>query len=114
MTKMKQKPKIFENGSVKESLERCLSEGYFPANLEQAWNWRRRNQFLFYLATSTLFIDGKVRDATLNELRNIEKVYERRGRLLFISDHNGGFGNELCYLGLNGGGCFLGYAAKNR
>lgn len=83
---MKQETKIFEGGMMADCLERCLSEGYLPATVEEAWKWKKRNGYTSWIDTSTLFMDGKIRKATLKELINLNQIYGRGGRLLILTN----------------------------
>jgi len=99
------KYKIFEDGTIKEVLNRMLKEGYIPCNSETTYNYRKKNNLTKWFDTRTLFIKGKFRDATLPELKNIEKTYDKGGRLVCLYDGSNGFNGD--YNG-NNSGRFLG------
>ena len=99
------KYKIFEKGTVKEVLNRMLKEGYIPCNSETAYNYRKKNNLTKWFDTRTLFIKGKFRDATLPELKNIEKTYTEGGRLVYLDYYYGGFSGNY---NINNDGRFLG------
>ena len=99
------KYKIFEDGTIKEVLNRMLKEGYIPCNLETTYKYRKDNNIKKWFDTRTLYIKGKFRDATLSELKNIKKTYDKGGRLVYLYDYNDGFdGNG----NINDDGRFLG------
>ena len=85
------KYKIFEDGTIKEVLNRMLKEGYIPCNLETTYKYRRDNNIKRWFDTGTLFIKGKFRDATISELKNIKRTYDKGGRLVYLYDYNDGF-----------------------
>ena len=85
------KYKIFKDGTIKEVLNRMLKEGYIPCNLETTYKYRKNNNITKWFDTSTLYIKGKFRDATLSELKNIEKTYNKGGRLVYLSNDGSGF-----------------------
>ena len=90
--------KIFEDGTIKEVLNRMLKEGYIPCNLETTYKYRRDNNIKAWFDTRTLHIKGKFRDATLSELKNIKKTYDKGGRLVYLDDDNDGFyGDDSLY-----------------
>ena len=108
---MKLKYKIFENGTVKECLQQCLKEGYFPATLKQIYDLKESGEIKKQgYETSTVYFEGEIRTATLKELQNIGQFYKDQGRLLFLGD--------IDYVGLYGdyyldyGGRFVGVLAK--
>ena len=99
------KYKIFEDGTIKEVLNRMLKEGYIPCNLETTHKYRKDNNLKKWFDTGTLFIKGEFRDATLSELKNIKRTYDKGGRLVYLYDYNDGFdGNG----NINDDGRFLG------
>ena len=99
------KYKIFEDGTIKEVLNRMLKEGYIPCNSETTYKYRKDNNIKKWFDTSTLYIKGKFRDATLSELKNIEKTYDKEGRLVYLGIINGGF---IGYGNISNSGRFLG------
>ena len=101
------KYKIFEDGTIKEVLNRMLKEGYIPCNLETTYKYRKDNIIKKCFDTRTLYIKGKFRDATLSELKNIEKTYNKRGHLVYLDNDNDG-GGGFSGNGIGGGGRFLG------
>ncbi len=107
MLSMKMKGvKIFENGTVKECLQRCLSEGYRPATAVKVNKLAMRRIIPHqYYTTATVSFKGQTRDAELSELENIEQFYQDGGRLFFVIC---GCGNQGGYDGLDNDGCFVG------
>lgn len=101
--------KIFDGGTVKDCLERCLNEGYFPLNfagVQELFNANKLPENPWY-DTSTVIIDGIQRDATVDELKNIDAFYKKGGRLLAaINWYN--IGNLNGYINLSSNGCFFG------
>ena len=88
------KYKIFEDGTIKEVLNRMLKEGYIPCNSETTHKYRKDNNIKRWFDTRTLYIKGKFRDATLSELKNIEKTYDKGGRLVYLSNDGSGFDGD--------------------
>ena len=88
------KYKIFEDGTIKEVLNRMLKEGYIPCNSETTYKYKKDNNITKWFDTRTLFIKGKFRDATLSELKNIEKTYDKERRLMYLGNDNGEFGGD--------------------
>ena len=107
----KDKIKIFEALTIKEALKSLLKEGYFPATLKQVYDLRelRKIREIGY-DTSTLYLEGEIQTITKEQLKNIEKIYQRGGRLLFLSsDYNGLNGDS----NLDNKGRFVGVASKD-
>lgn len=102
------KYKIFENGTVKETLQRCLNEGYIPLTTKQLVKARNRKEIPNQgCDTSTIYLleTGEIIDATKKELQTILNG-KLKGRVLFVG---GGGGSGL--LGgnlLDSGGRFVG------
>ena len=90
--------KIFEGGILKEVLKKLLDEGYFPLNLKEAYDWKKKNKYTNWVITSTIYIKGEIRNATRKELENIEETY-KKGCLLVAdsNDNNGIDGDNLLY-----------------
>ncbi len=106
------KIKIFENGNVRDTLRRCLEEGYWPATDVEIRELIRRNEIpKDYYDTSIIRYGEEERTATKEELLDIEKMYEKGGRLLFL---------YYVYVGLSGSfnlddsGRFVGVAPEAR
>ena len=95
------KYKIFEGGTIKEVLNRMLKEGYIPCNLETTHKYRKDNNLKKWFNTRTLFIKGKFRDATISELKNIKRTYDKGGRLVYLDYNYSGFlgNNGIDYYG---------------
>lgn len=96
--KEKPKTKIFQ-GTVRIALKECLDEGYFPATLKEIYDLKEeykidRNS---WYDTSTLYFQGEIRTATLEELRNIEEIYNQGGRLLHLGGGGVGGDGDLDY-----------------
>lgn len=96
--KMKPDIKIFENDTVLNCLKKCLAEGYLPATKEQILSFQKEGKIdkSKWYDTGTLIFprSGEIRNATMEELQNIEETYNKGGRVLFL-----GF---ICSLGLVG------------
>jgi len=99
------KYKIFKDGTIKEVLNRMLKEGYIPCNSETTHKYRKDNYIKRWFDTRTLYIKGKFRDATLSELKNIKKTYDKGGRLVFLDYSRSGFDGDNY---VNSSGRFLG------
>lgn len=97
--------KIFDGGSLRQVLKKCLQEGYIPATLKQITKLKKEGKApMLWYDTSTMWFKetGEIRDATLKELENIEDTYCKGGRVLYLgSDYNGGLGGVYS-LGGNG------------
>lgn len=79
--------KIFEHGNIKDVLARMLEEGYVPLNLKEVWKLREQKKIPFqWYYVRTIFVNGEVRDATISELKDIEKLYGGGGRVLYLGD----------------------------
>jgi hypothetical protein len=56
------KIKIFENGTVRDCLKRCLDEGYIPATLKQVWDLRAKGKIpMQWYNTGTFFKEGVIK-----------------------------------------------------
>jgi hypothetical protein len=84
--------KIFDNGTVKECLEQCLSEGYFPLSARDInyLTYSHRvdksivlitNKRAGFDTSSVSIANGRIRDATLDELKHIEEFYAKGGEI---------------------------------
>jgi len=94
--------KIFERDTLRQAIKDCLAEGFMPANTELIYQLKQEKKIPVQSYDSgTLFINGVFRDATKEELENIEVVYTRGGRLVW-------FGS----VGINGS-CAYGYDSLN-
>lgn len=82
---MKRKIKVFEAGTLRQALKCCLSEGYFPATMQEVLKMQYDNVIEHrWYDTSTLFYKGVLKTATLNQLKNIDKIYSDGGRLWLV------------------------------
>lgn len=80
--------RIFE-GTVESALKDCLTAGFFPADLGTVWKLRESGKIENkWYDTSTAFIKGEIRKATLKELKNIKDFYEKGGRVLFLGSNS--------------------------
>lgn len=93
----------FYEGSLRDALKQCLAEGRRPLNLKEVYDLRKagiiKDQ---WYSTSTIYINGEVRTATLKELENIEELYKQGCRLVYaVSNGSNGLygGNGLDYDG---------------
>ena len=104
------KIKIFDKGTVVQTLQCCLNEGYVPAALKQVWELRDQKSIdNTQYTTRTLFYRGDIRIATMEELRKIERTYRDGGCLLFL---NGGCLGLVGSLGLSYYGHVVGVAPE--
>ncbi|MBD3253117.1 hypothetical protein GF386_05270 [Candidatus Pacearchaeota archaeon] len=102
--------KIFEGGTAKEMLKQCLNKGYIPANLETVKKLRDEKKIPYkWYDTSTIDIAGKRRDATLEELNNIEELYVKGGCLMFAGGYYISLGGSSS---LSSSGRFVGVKNK--
>ena len=78
--------KIFENDSITLCLGKCLAENYIPANIETVCELilKRVIPINQNYSTSTVIVNNILRDATLEELKNIEELYSKGGYLRLI------------------------------
>ena len=85
------KYKIYENGTVKECLQRLLDDGYIPLTVKQigaARNNREIKNTWYYSSTVYFWETGDIRDATKEELRGILNG-TIQGRVLFVGGSGG-------------------------
>ena len=76
--------KIFQ-GTVKSALKQCLDEGYRPATLKEVYHLKKEKKIEDkWYNVGTIYLEGEVRGATLDEYKNIEKIYSLGGRVLFL------------------------------
>lgn len=86
------KIKIFEDGTIKECLQQCLAEGYFPATVNEIGKLIKEKKIPNqWYDTSTICFDYKIKEATKKELDNIEEFYGKGGRVLFVNYSDDGF-----------------------
>ena len=99
--------KIFEANTVKQALKNCLDSGIFPATVKQIYDWKKEGKLKKdkWYSTSTIYINGEIRTATLEELKDIESLYERNCRVLFVDNNYGGLDGNY---DLNNNGRFVG------
>lgn len=101
---MEKRTKIFEGDTVLNCLKQLLKEGYRPATIQETWKARTEKKIPNkWYDTGTIFKVGefKFRKATLKELKNIEKMYEKGWRLAFLGyyyDGNYLYGNVNLYI----------------
>ena len=100
------KIQIYENGTVRETLKRCLEDckklGGEVASLTQINQLIREGKIpkKFYDTRTTNF-EYELRDLSMEELENIESFYEKGGRLLFLVNTDVGLSgvNDLGIIG---------------
>jgi len=105
------KYKIFEGNNLQEDMDRCLEEGYFPiTDLKKAWDMKQKLSPHKWIDTGVVFQEGVIRKLTMEEAKDLKKLYENKGRLLFT-----GYSDD-CGLGGDGSlslsGRFLGVRNK--
>lgn len=103
---MKTKYQVFE-GTVQSALKTCLEAGFRPLTLKEVWMARDKKliPWKFY-DSSTIFLNGTIRDATMNELKNIEKFYDKGG--VIIGSYCNGSLHTYSGFGLVSSGRFVG------
>jgi len=95
--------KIFQGVNVKIVLARMLKQGFLPLSLTQVTKLRKQGIIpKQWYDTRTILYRGKRRNATIKELQNIQKFYERGGCLVFAGNFDHGnylFGSNLSFNG---------------
>jgi len=84
---MVEKFKIFEDGSIELSLTACLEDGYFPIDIIKLSHFAKLGRFpkdQLYIP-STIVSNESWREATFEELDNLEAFYKSGGKLLSIN-----------------------------
>ena len=104
--------KVFEGRTVKEELSKLLGEGYFPLNLKEVYDWKKKNKDKRWFDTSTVYIKGIVRTAALKEIKNIENFYVKGVRIVFAGGN--GSSNLIGDNDLSNNGRFVGVKNKIR
>lgn len=89
------KIKIFEDRTVREelknALEWCKKNNGHIADLDEIKKLKKEGKIPDqWYDTSWIELDGVRRKATLKELKDIEKVYENGGRVLFLYNNFSG------------------------
>ena len=103
------KYKIFEGNNLQEDMDKCLEEGYFPiTDLKKAWDMKQKLSPHKWIDTGVVFQEGVIRKLTMEEAKDLKKLYENKGRLLFV----GSYGILVGYSDLYYGGRFLGVRNK--
>jgi hypothetical protein len=98
MTKLplKKNIKIFEAMTLLQAINACLEQGYFPANTKMIYDLKRAKKIpVQWYDSGTLCFKGEFRDVTLEELKNIEKIYAKGGRLVWVGSVGGNHSNAL-------------------
>lgn len=98
---MTEKPKIYDYLTIRQSIERMLEDGYRPATLKEVWDLSKQGKIPpRRYHTGTLFLEGEIKDATIEQLRNIEEIYDNGGRLFCVGNfRHGGLYAYLCLYG---------------
>ncbi len=105
---MTDQPKIYENLTIIQSIERMLEDGYRPATLKEVWDLRKQRKIpMRGYSTGTLFLEGEIKDATIEQLKNIEETYKTGGRLLYL-----GGSYDVSLVGYDLNGQFVGVRAE--
>lgn len=89
--KMKKTYKIYEGNTLQEAMDKLLADGARPAfkTLRQAWRWKRQNSLYSWIEAGLYFQFGFIKPLTIAQCENLQKLYDRGGRLLFLgSDLN--------------------------
>lgn len=83
--------KIFKGKTLQEAMNKLLDEGYTPLDSGETYDFRAENNREDELFdTASIIQKGRVRRATIEELRDIKKLYDNKGRLVFLlSDSHG-------------------------
>ena len=87
------KTEIFKNDklkdALKEALEWCDENDGHIATVKEVFDLKKEGVIDKDIGydTSTIFLNGEVRTATLEELENIQDVYDKMGRVLLISNY---------------------------
>lgn len=109
---MKVEINIYENMPVREAIKKILEDGYMPATLKEVWNLRKEKRIPYNgYGTRTLFLEGEIKDATIEQLKNIEEIYRNDGRLFHVDDH--GNIRLICYYDLGLCPRFVGVRVEN-
>ena len=93
---------------MRKALKNCLNKGYMPASYEEIFKLKKQGKIEEnrWYDSSTLIYNGKIGKATLKQLKNIENIYEEKGRLLYVGyDGDGSLYGDY-YLDYDG--CFVG------
>ena len=106
------KYKIYENGTVKECLQKLLDDGYMPLTLKQITTAKNNGKIkdVWYNSSTFYFWEtGDIRDATKEELQGILNN-TIKGRVLFVGlgDYSGRVGDDS----LSDSGRFVGVKRK--
>src|SRR3972149_7071631 len=82
---MKTKIKIYEGGTLREMLRKCLEDGNIPADLETVWKLRQAGKIpMKGYDVGTVYKGGKIFKITKKIMRNIDNFYKEGGRLLCL------------------------------
>lgn len=83
--------KIFEGSTLQEAANKALVEGFSIATWDQVYQLQEEGKIQSGAGydTSTIYLNGKVRDATIEEMKNLKEVYRQKGRVLFVNYFNG-------------------------
>ena len=101
----KEEIKIFTGGTVREELKKLLVQGYRPGMLKEVYELRKAGKIPHqWYDTGTVYFEGEVRDATLQELNNIKEMYENGASLLNLWGDFGLYG----YRNMDNYGQFVG------
>jgi hypothetical protein len=83
---MKQDIKVFERGTLMIALRDCLAEGFVPTNTVTIFKLITKGTIpvAWYNSRTILSPTDGFRDATLAELKNPDKVYEKGGCFMYV------------------------------
>lgn len=106
---MKKEIRVFEANTARQAIKDMLEAGFMPMSLKETYDYREKTKDSRWFGTRTLCLRGEIKTATrkqLENIKNIDEIYEKGGRLLFVGGSHYGYryGNG----GLNCIGRFVG------
>jgi hypothetical protein len=82
---MKQTYKLFEGSNLQEAMDKCLKAGYFPiTDLKKAYELKKKYSPDRWIDIGIVYQNGVIRPLKRSEARDLKKLYENKGCLLFL------------------------------
>ena len=91
--------KLFDCGTVLDCIKDMLDEGFLPEPVEQIEKLSNMGEIepkLGY-STGTIYYEGRIKIATVDELRRIEILYKIGARLFYVYPDERGIGTASLY-----------------
>lgn len=89
---MEKEYQMYEGKTMQKAMDKLLADGAKPAfkTIKEAWKYKQKHSPNKWIGLPFYFCRGEIKRLTLKQCKNLQKIYDDEGRVLWLDGSSSG------------------------